>query len=403
MKHSSLKSIIAIFLLMVVFTRASYAQYSSRHLTRGSDTAEIYLSCQWYADPDYTTWNGLFRSTDNGQTLSVQRKTNWLVEAGEIFGDSSSGVVFQIPFIGQDTFGVSSDYGVTFVKKYFHNIYKKAAGCMAGELYITGFGLYHGTDYGDTFTLQSTNDTLLLQDVGALPGEVYAAKKIGWNPLKLAYSNDYGETFSITDVTFPGLPGMYDYCDIHRGTAPGELYFVIWKSYWEIALYHTFDYGQTVTLQSERDQNYDEILYTAGRTPGTFYYARREVCGPTPFQHSCIWIYFSRDYGVTFTTYYHELDSLYTAVDRNEVLPKPTIFPNPSREKITIKLPGILKSCNTHITLYDIFGRVVASVTVTSGSSEVTLDTSQFAPGSYLCELVLNEFRVYSKLMILKL
>lgn len=58
-------------------------------------------------------------------------------------------------------------------------------------------------------------------------------------------------------------------------------------------------------------------------TPGSFYYARREICGSTLFQHSCIWIYFSCDYGVTFITFYHELDSLYPGIALNEPLPQP--------------------------------------------------------------------------------
>ena len=142
MKNICFKTTIPLLLFNFCLSLFTYPQYySSRHLTRGADTAEIYLSCQWFASPNYITWNGIFHSTDNGKTLSVQRTTNFLVESGTIFGDSAAGVLYQIPFIGQDTFGVSFDYGVTFDKKFFNDIYEKAAGCSAGELYINGWEL----------------------------------------------------------------------------------------------------------------------------------------------------------------------------------------------------------------------------------------------------------------------
>lgn len=401
-KHIMLKLPVILLLSTLSLAGPSFSQYSSRHLTRGADTAEIYLSCQWYADQNYITWNGIFHSTDNGKTLSVQRKTNFLKEAGSIFGDSVPGFIYQIPFIGQDTFGVSSDYGVTFEKKFFNDIYKEAAGCLAGELYISGWGLYRGTDYGNNFTWQSSYDSLLLQDVGMLPGEVYSAKRIGYNPLKLAYSNNYGQTFSTINVTFPGIGSMYDYCDTHRGAAPGELYFVVWKSYWQIALFHTFDYGQTITLQSERDQTYDEIFYTAGRAPGTFYYARREICGTVPCLHSCVWIYFSRDYGVTFDTYFHNLDSVYTGVPRKEIQCEMKVFPNPATDRVTFRFAGMPPAGDAHITMHNLHGQAVAEGTLPKGQPEVTMAVGHLARGVYYYKISQENYFKTGKVVIVK-
>ena len=212
MKNIWVKSTILFLFFNVSMSGSLFSQWSSRHMTRGADTAEIYLSCQWYADPSYITWNGIFHSTDNGQTLTMQRKSNFLVEAGLIFGDSVSGALYQIPFHSQDTFGVSYNYGVTFEKKYFNDIYFETAGCMAGELYLSGYGLFRGVDYGNNFTWQSAYDSLKLQDVGTLPGELYWLKSPVRNPLKLAYSSDYGQTYSINDVILPGLPYILVLC-----------------------------------------------------------------------------------------------------------------------------------------------------------------------------------------------
>ncbi|MCK9218946.1 MAG: T9SS type A sorting domain-containing protein [Bacteroidales bacterium] len=407
MKMISLNHPIFFIVTMLFLGQHIYSQsyYSTRHLTRGADTAEIYLSCQWYADQNYITWNGIFHSTDNGQTLSVQRKTNFLVESGTIFGDSTAGALFQIPFIGQDTFGVSFDYGVSFEKKYFNDIYFETAGSMAGELYISGWGLYRGTNFGSNFTWQSAHDSLRLQEVGTLPGELFWTKGMGDNPIKLAYSNDYGQSFTLSNVTLPVIPiqmNVFNDCDIHRGTLPGELYFVIWKRYDSIMLFHTFNYGQTVTFQGYMFQTTDEVLYTAGRTPGTFYYVRREICGTPPCLHSCLWIYFSRDYGMTFTTYFHDLDSLYTGIARKEVLPEIKVFPNPANERITFRCGGPQPVGNTYIRIYNLLGKSVTEGILPKGQPEITMDVRNLAPGIYYYDILYNQHRQNGKIVISK-
>ena len=401
------KTFIFLFFLMVhLFSHSisSHAQYyTNRYLTRGADTAEIYLSCQWYADVNYITWNGIFRSADNGKTLSVQRKTNFMIEGGTIFGDSVAGVLYQIPFIGQDTFGVSFDYGVTFEKRYFNDSYKRAAGCLAGELYISGWGLYRGTDFGNNFTWQSDNDSLQLRDVGTLPGELYSTQHAGYNPLKLAYSNDYGQTFSITEIPLPGILPMYDECDIHRGTEPGELYITVWKNLDSIALFHSFDYGHTLELKNQIHFTSSEMWFTAGRTPGSFYYVHREICGTPPCYHSCIWIYFSRDYGVTFTTYFHNLDSVYTGVSSaQEGLAEPKVFPNPATNRVTFRLGEPLPEKSARVTLYDLFGKPVAEALLPQGASEITMDTQNLAAGIYFYEIALKQYTKKGKIIIIK-
>jgi hypothetical protein len=387
MKIKTLRYPILFSVIFFFQINSIFSQYlTQRYFTRGADTAEIYLSCNWYADTNGIIWHGIFRSTDNGQTLSVQRKTNSYVEGSWVFGDSVSGALFQAP-IHLDTFAISFDYGVTFEKKYAGNIYEVAGGCMAGEIYFNGYGLYRGTDYGNTFTLQSNNDSLRLQDVGTLPGELYMMNlSTTANPIQLAYSNDFGHTFSRSQILLPGIPASIDECDIHRGTMPGEMYILAWKGIDSIAIFHSNDYGQTITLQSYRSKivnQYDEIFCTAGRTPGSFYFARSIHCGSIPGDHACLWMDYSRDYGVTFTSYYHELDSTYTGVNHNDDLSELKVFPNPANDHVTFRIADKVQDCDSKIVVCDLVGKPILVGVLPKGRIEVTFDTKNLAAGFY--------------------
>jgi len=360
---------------------------SHRFLTRGADTAEIYINCRWYEDSNGIIWNGLFYSSDNGKSISPKRKRKWHEESGIILGDSVPGRIFQLPMqLSTDTFGISYDYGVNFGLKYFNNIYYPAAGCMAGEIYIQEaelpFGIYRSVDYGNTFTWQNSDDSLELREVGTLPGELYC---YNWTtmhgPLGLAYSNDYGLTFTTSYLEFPGAP-VFDECMIYRGAEPGEIYFVIWIMNVEIYLFHSFDYGQTITFQSQLPYPNGEMLYTGGRTPGTFYIIQRFF----PYDHSILYIYFSRDYGVTYTTYIHDLDSTYTQIPTQSTPLQPfSCFPNPASNFIQIDLQH--PQSEYQVSLWDMQGNIRVSSVLPVGRKQIRLDVSDFHPGIYLLKV----------------
>jgi len=392
---------IFITLLFFIAIQSSFGQYyTSKHLTRGADTSEIYNSCQWYADENYVTWNGIFHSNDNGQTLTLQRKSKWVDEAGTIFGDSLPGALFKIPFHSPDTIGVSFDYGKTFETKYFNDIYFTTAGCMAGELYISSWGLYRGIEYGNNFTFQSVSDSFLLQEVGTLPGELYSFKvPYPTGPLRLAFSNDYGHNFTTSFINFPGIL-TFDECTLHRGTQPGELYFVVRINPDTVALYHSPDYGQTQEFKSYIFLTGCEIWYTAGRTPGSFYYIKREICGM--WDHSCIWIYFSRDYGATYTTYFHELDSTFTGISEEKNIGDFEVFPNPATNMVTFKSVGLSSGNDSQIITYDYLGNKVLEGILLKGQSEITLDIRTLSPGLYCYTVIQNLNRKTGKLVVVR-
>ncbi len=387
---------VLIVILLLSFSQSLTAQYlTSKHFTRGADTAEIYLSCQWYAD-QHLTWSGIFRSNDNGLTLTVQSKIKWY--SGMIFGDSLPGALFQVPIHGIDTLGISFDFGKTFEEKHCPEIYARTAGCMAGELYISGWGLYRGTGYGDTFTWQSDFDSLNLQEVGTQPGELFWFKtSYEHGPLGLAFSNDYGQTYSLSLINFPGIPYFCE-CTLHRGTLPGELYFVVRKNTNVVDLFHSFDYGQTLEFKSEHFFIASEIWFTAGRTPGSFYYAEREICGY--FDHSCLTIYFSRDYGETFTKFYHELDSTYTGVEQKDMITELDVFPNPASERLTFRHRETMSDEDTRITLFDLFGKPVSEGLLPKGQQEVNIPTGYLPAGFYTYMLTNRKMTKSGKIVI---
>lgn len=374
----SFRRILVVLVLLLVYKSSFPQWYSQRYVTRGADTAELYINCEWYSDGTNTI-GGTFHSMDNGASLSVQRKTIWPFGDGPIFGDSIPGSLFLIPYYARDSFGISYDYGKTFEKRYCPMAYEQTAGCMAGELYVAEFDLDRGTNYGNNFTLQSHTDSLQIEDVGTLPGEIYCTVHNSMNPFELIYSNDYGQTFTFNQISLPGIPQYYYECDIHRGTEPGEIYFVVWKAPDTVVLFHSMDYGQTLTFQSYMLITYDELFYTAGRTPGTFYYIRRQICG----FNSCLFIYFSRDYGVTFTTNYYLLDSLFTGVPQKEILTQLKVFPNPATDLLSFRFENKLPDCEYRITLYDLVGKPKIEAILPKGQSQINIDTRKLPAGMY--------------------
>jgi len=366
--------------------------FESRHIARGADTAEIYITCHWY-DDNIDRWGAIFRSTNNGESFSVQHKYVYPNEIVDIFGDSLQGVLYQVPYGAG--IGVSFDYGVTFEDKttpiisYMQGI----GGCLQGELYLEGDNassqgsLYHVTDLGDSIFLKNTNmDSLITLESGSLPGEVYA---IQWpyygtnsDTLGLGISNDYGQTFTINYID-TSIATNLDQHTISSGPAPGELYIAGVKNTYLYHIIHSFDYGNTFELKCLFPANkmWYDYSFVAGRKPGTFYVFEESPCPTVPL-HNCITVYFSRDYGATYTPYFNELDSLYTGISES---PRPTtdfdVFPNPANNILSVELP--VNPCGAEIELFDMVGKLLLAVRVSPNHKKADIDISGFKPGVY--------------------
>jgi trimeric autotransporter adhesin len=67
-----------------------------------------------------------------------------------------------------------------------------------------------------------------------------------------------------------------------------------------------------------------------------------------------------------------------------------TVFPNPSKESVTISF-SLLQNSNTELALYDMTGKMVkiisGSITLNAGEYNFTVDVSALEHGAYLCKL----------------
>lgn len=390
----------------IVISPCHAQTFEFRHIARGADTAEIYITCYWYSD-DTTAWGAIFHSIDNGQSFSVQNKYLFPIGETEIFGDSLPGVIFQTPYGAG--IGVSYDYGVTFEDKYsplIHNVVH-VGGSQKGEFYLEGginVGeefLYHFTHFGDSLYLMNNDiDSLRILDSGSLPGELYAfqAPYVELNDtIKLAFSNDFGQTFTINYLDTSIIANLFKHTLSH-GPAAGELYMAGTDATLHYHIFHSLDYGHTFELKYITDQfhwGWDQFSFVAGRAPGTFYIFEQCLCSNTPI-HNCIKIHFSRDYGASYTTYFHEFDSTYTGIIVNPQIGNDfIIFPNPATDKVRVQLgmrnDGLGMNEELRIFVFDIFGREVKKIPVPEGKDEILLDVSGWTKGIYILTLKAGE------------
>ncbi|MDP1623856.1 MAG: T9SS type A sorting domain-containing protein [Bacteroidales bacterium] len=386
---------------------------TNHFITRGADTAEIYVTSYWYKVPtDLFGWGGIFRSPDNGATLTLQHKYIYEKNRNEIYGDFTSGTIYLQHYAGLDTLMVSHDFGNTYTYKFidFIGYVAMASGCVSGEFYagpnLTYPGITRFTDYGNTFQIVNLNSNLLnIMDVGTQSGELYALVwpyywGFNMDTLGIAYSSNYGQNFSIIyqDTCLISFKRNYTFT---RGTVPGEIYIIGQDPSDCYHIFHSTDYGQTLELKhiSEPFLDFETTSFTAGRVPGSFYMMRYSYCYS---YHADLWIYYSNDYGATFTTYYHSLDSTLTGEVHKDLVPEITVFPNPAANRLTFRLGGGFPERNTKITLYDLFGKPVAEEVLLPGHTEIILDTRNLTPGIYFYGVVQNNCLQNGKILIIK-
>jgi len=414
-QHSSLY--IAIIIIISCFFLLPDKGYSqiNQNIARGADTAEIYITTFWYRVPSQLFgWGGIFRSMDNGATLMLEFKYPYEQHRHEIYGDSMSGTIYLHHYYGPDTLLVSHDFGNSYSVIIINdNVYGEiASGCRNGEFYLGNMSipihaLKRFTYSGDSLQITNNNlDSIQIMDVGTQSGELYGLLwpyfwGFNMDTLGIVYSNDYGQHFSVfyQDTVIISWKRNYTFS---RGTEPGELYITGQDINDCYHIFHSTDYGQTLELKQITEPLptcCEDISFTGGRTPGSFYMLRYN--GYSSY-HADVWIHYSNDYGATFTTYYHSLDSTLTGVIRKDVLPELTIFPNPATTRVTFRFGGSPLTENTQITIYDLFGKPVTDVVLLTAQPEITLDTRNLSPGIYFYEVSQNQDRKNGKIIIMK-
>lgn len=91
-------------------------------------------------------------------------------------------------------------------------------------------------------------DSIIIREPGSTSGEVYG---IQWpyygtqsDTLGLAFSSDYGQTFTINYID-TSIIGNLDKHTISSGPSPGELYIAAYGNTLQYHILHSFDYGHT--------------------------------------------------------------------------------------------------------------------------------------------------------------
>jgi len=401
-----------ILFLLLTFLLAPIVQ---AQITRGASLGEIYIATDWYIDNTGVVHRALFRSIDNGETLTLQYETLYDPPAGEmklsqVLGDAAPGALYNY---GWNDLWVSFDYGENW--EYLENCPDNAkylSGQSDGVIFrIIGAELSQSENYGNTFTIITNPIGCPIRELGYYLGEFFGINGDAGLGFKLVHTYDYANNYTeipIDSAVAFWAPGGY-WPQISRGAEADELYLISWWLNSTYKIFQSIDTGYTWTQKFESD--YIEIYYwrvtqTAGREPGSFYVMRSRI-NPAG-DHVWLYIDYSSDYGQTFTTYFHDLDSLYTSVPGlNKLTPVLSASPNPfsDRTSITFDLPddcktAMLNICSlqgTFIRQFDITGKNMQLWDGTDG------DGCLVPNGVYLYNIRYNNFNSqFIKLIIIK-
>jgi hypothetical protein len=375
------KKLFIIFILTVLLLSKAIAQ-----ITRGVTAGEIYITNLWYINEWGDAYLAVFHSTDNGQTLQVKHKTPAEPPAGEmrlfnIIADATPGSIYNYGYGG---FWFSSDFGETWHLRETMNYGTKFwSGVNSGLIFKGNYqGFYKSTDYGFSFNLLPITITCPFTEVGFSEPEFYGINGQPGIGYDFVHTMDYGQTFTEkaidSTVAFWQLSGVPP--RIYRGSQPGEVYLSSW---WPDLNYKIFYSNDTGTSWEEQSHSTDltewggGASFTPGVEPGSFYVAKGKPNPDDPYHSSIICIDYSTDYGETFTTYCHTLDStttFYTANAKIEnALFELNAFPNPFSGSITIeyKLPG--NCISPMLTITDLHGRVLRNFNI-AGTESIQWD-----------------------------
>jgi hypothetical protein len=360
----------------------------------------------------------VFRSIDNGEHVSIQYTSTNPPSGGDMMigtlvGDASQGALYNY---GDNELWVSFNYGETWIfRENIGTDNRYSSGATEGEIYKycknpTSF-LYRSTNYGQTF--EEINSGIFgFPEVGTNTGDFYMLTGATWPTfyIEILFSHDFGYTFSTIEIdsSIYGyyLSGMFP--EISRGTEPGELYLVSWWPDSRYKIFHSVDTGYSWTEKYESEDinlYYWGVSYSAGREPGSFYVVRST--GDPTMSHLWLYIDYSDDYGETFTTYFHDMDSTYTGLNSSftekiELLN----YPNPFNKRTTFKFQ-IPENCTIPVLhIYNIQGDPIWQYNISGKNSlqweGTDITGNRVSEGMYFYNIKCKEFSTkFNKLLII--
>ena len=231
-----------------------------------------------------------------------------------------------------------------------------------------GAELSQSDDYGNLFTIITNPISCPIRELGYYLGEFFGINGNIGEGLFLDHTLDYANTYTEipidSAVAFWQVSGKYP--EISRGTEPCELYLVSWWPDYHYKIFHSTDTGYNWAQKYESDYinlYYWRVFYTAGREPGSFYVMRSRI-NPVG-DHIWLYIDYSTDYGVTFTTYFHDLDSTITVI-KKLYLQRYELknYPNPFNYETKIQISEEYKRTYSFLQIIDISGKIIRKYTV---------------------------------------
>ncbi len=350
-------------------------------ITRGAQPGELYIATDWYMDDYGQIHYAIFHSTDNGENITlkyenIETPPPGEMKVGKVLGDATPGALYNY---GNNELWVSFNYGESWeYRESYPDNAKYLSGQISGNLFkIIGAELSQSDNYGNTFTVITNPISCPIREPGYYLGEFYGINGSVGVGLFLDHTLDYAITH--TEVPIDSAVAFWapggNYPQISRGTEPGELYLVSWWPGDYYKIFHSVDTGYNWTEKFESETiniYYWRVKYTAGREPGSFYVIRSRI-NPAG-DHVWLYIDYSSDWGETFTTYFHDLDSTITSINQiNQADFHLAGYPNPFKDKTTIRFQLPNNCTDVVLNIYDINGILIKRYDV-SGKKELQWD-----------------------------
>jgi gliding motility-associated-like protein len=376
-------------------------------ITRGATPGELYLSTDWYMDNYGHIHYGIFRSDDNGATITLQYESSTAspsseMVVGKVLGDATPGALYN--YYGE--LWVSFDYGESWeLVDDIGSTPGYTSGCIEGEIYkccanVEGT-VWRSIDYGNEF-VEIRDDIKFKLEVGINEGIVFGLANYSYPEMGfyLNFSNDYSLNFTQIpiDSTIAYWVPSGQYPQISRGTESGEIYLFSWWLEPNYKIFHSVDTGYTWTEKFESDYidlYFWRVHYTAGREPGSFYVMRSRI--NPPGDHIWLYIDYSNDYGETFTTYFHDLDSTITSINYPESNNfSLSNYPNPFDEHTTFSFQIDESNKNPELNIFDIYGNLIKQISISEKKTQVWDGTDKVGnkvrEGIYLYNISLDKY-----------
>jgi hypothetical protein len=244
-------------------------------------SGELYIHGAGGYYPDWVSW--LYRSTDYGQTVTIQNTTVSIGKLGE--GVEEGELYYAYP----NHIYYSDDFGVTFLQKgYLADLMAIASGYATGEVYAYKYdSMQYSTDYGETFNDKGTcPGQVWCMSIGHGAGEIYCGCFLG----EVYFSDDYGETYEL----IVDLVNSIDIWYISRGSETSEIYFIGTDN----NLYYSPNRGDSLYQQYFFDIEPDYLAGIAeGFLSGEIYVLESRFY---PLGGGDLYLHRSIDYGQTF-------------------------------------------------------------------------------------------------------